>query len=117
MRARQESIISAQTKKSANPESHKADTSIVSKPTSETMASPQEYLNWLQSQLTEAHRVIKLYRRWEHAEASDDGGDDGGHAEMLTDASFAAEDFMQSMRQPNVDKTVQDRRSGDQQSC
>ena len=49
----------------------------------------------LSEQVKEARRVITLYRRWEHAsDVECRVGDDADTSDMLIQASFAAEDFV-----------------------
>lgn len=49
-------------------------------------------------QVRDARKVIMLYRRWEHAEEAEcaaETGDMPDLTSMLTEASFAAQDFVE----------------------
>ncbi len=49
----------------------------------------------LERQAKEASRVVLLYRRWQHAcDVEWNTGDEADTSEMLTEASFAAQDFV-----------------------
>ena len=57
--------------------------------------SKTDFVKRLQDELAVARRVIVMYRRWEHASDSDDED----HSEMLIEASFAAQDYMERFQQ------------------
>lgn len=51
----------------------------------------QKYINRLKQERDELYAIVLLYRRWEHASNAEDGE---SFPEMLVEASFAAQDFM-----------------------
>ena len=66
-------------------------------------------LEQLKEQVKEAHRVIMLYRRWEHAEdAAGATGDEADTSDMLIEASFAAQDFVEKWTLKSLMPTVEE---------